>query len=109
MNLSERTEGFLSIYRLVPNLLTGPLTTDSSEEMIAFLLARGTLDKLEDARPLLPALDDAVARALRRTTVPWWLEVTRISFQCGFVESPWWKSILRLAAEVEEPALRKAG
>ena len=99
MNLDDRTKSFLAIYRLVPTLLAGPLTAESTEEMPAFLLARGTLDKIAEARPLLPALDEAVARALRETTVAWWLEVTRDSLACGFHEEEWWENLLRQAAE----------
>ena len=99
MSLSERTESYLAIYGLVPKLLAGPLTADATEEMPAFLLARGTLDKIEEARPLLPSLDEAVAQALRQTTVAWWLEVTRDSLACGFHEEDWWENLLRQTAE----------
>ncbi len=108
MNLSERTESYLAIYGLVPKLLAGPLTEEATEEMPAFLLARGTLDKLEEARPLLSALDEAVARALRQTSVGWWLEVTRASLDCGFHQEGWWEDLLRQAAE-RPTELRKAG
>ena len=108
MNPSERTESYLAIYGLVPKLLAGPLTVGSTEEMPAFLLARGTLDKIEEARPLLPALDEAVARALRQTTVAWWIEVTRDSLACGFHQEEWWENLLRAATQ-EPAALQKAG
>jgi hypothetical protein len=105
----ERDRSLLKMYELAADRLEQPVTADTYEDMVAYLLGREGLEESPQLAAKLHRLDARFANALAAASRDWWREVTKISFRTGFAQSAWWQNILRLAAEEPEPLKKAVG
>jgi hypothetical protein len=99
MTQSKYADSYLHQYELASGLAERPYTTEASEEMIAFLLSRKALEELPELREQVAELDARFAQALAHASMRWRREIATTAQRCGFAEAPWWKGLLREAAE----------
>lgn len=108
MTDQARNETLVHQYRTAIEHLRGPVTPETYEDMVAYLLGRDSLENVPALHRRLRALDLRFAEALRLAPDPWGDRLARISSRCGFARSAWWLDLLRQAT-AEPRVLQKAG
>jgi hypothetical protein len=108
MTEQEREASLLAQYALAAQRLTQPVTAETYEDMLFYLLGREGLDERPALRERVEALDVKFAEALATASDAWWRELTRMSIRTGFADAPWWRHLLREAVMRHDATLPQA-